>query len=104
MAQYRLARQADADLDEITDDLAKQDPAWAVRVLDGLHKAFQFLADNPQIGTDCSDLRPGLQVFPGRDAARPYLIFYYAIPSGIEISTIVHGARDYPTLFERGER
>jgi plasmid stabilization system protein ParE len=38
MRSYRLARQADADLDELTDFLGERDPVWAVRILDGLHE------------------------------------------------------------------
>lgn len=104
MTRYRIARQADADLDELTEYLAARGPEWIIRVLDGLHEAFKLLADNPEIGTDCGDLRPNLQVFPGRGAAHSYLIFYYAIPNGIEVSTIIHGARDYPAVFESGNR
>jgi len=104
MRTYRLARQADADLDELADYLGERDPVWVVRVLEGLHEAFRFLADHPGAGAKREDLRLGLRVFPGRGAARQFLVFYYPLKNGIEVNTVIHGARDYLGMFERGER
>ena len=65
MRTYRLARQADADLDELTDYLGERDAVWAVRILDGLHEAFRFLADHPCAGEQRDDLRQGLRDYLG---------------------------------------
>jgi len=48
MSRYRLSRQADDDLDGLADHLGRQDPFWAVRVLEatklsinrGIHAPF----------------------------------------------------------------
>lgn len=104
MRSYRLAHQADADLDELTGYLGERDPVWAVRILEGLHEAFRFLADHPCAGEQREDLRPGLRVFPGRGAARQFLVFYYPLKDGIEVNTVIRGSRDYLGMFERGER
>lgn len=50
------------------------------------------------------DLRHGLRVFPAKRPAHHYVIFYYAIPQGIEVVTVLHGHRDWIGLFEQGER
>ena len=104
MNTYRLSHQAVSDLEEIRNYIAKQRPAAAERVLDGLHEGFQLLAENPLMGALREDLRPNLRVFPGRGAARNFVIFYYPAADGIEVSTVIHGARDYPSLFAAWER
>jgi toxin ParE1/3/4 len=101
MSRFRLSRQADADLDQLADELGQQDPGWAVRVLDGLHATFEFLGTNPLAGAERPDLRPRLRVFPGRAAARSYVVFYYPLEDGVEVATIIHGARDYLGMFGR---
>ena len=99
MSRYRLSRQADDDLNGLADHLGRQDPAWAVRVLDGLHATFEFLGANPLAGAERPDLRPHLRALPGRAAARSYVVFYYPITDGIEVATIIHGSRDYLGMF-----
>jgi toxin ParE1/3/4 len=56
------------------------------------------LAEHPETGTLREDLRPNLRVFSPRKPAHNYLVFFYPIDDGIEVNTVVHGARDYPSL------
>jgi toxin ParE1/3/4 len=105
MSRYRLSRQADADLDDIAAYVASERPRAALRILDTLHEAFRTLAASPEIGTRREDLLPNLRTFSPQHPASNYIIFYYAFPDGgVGISDVVHGARDWTTLFTSGER
>jgi toxin ParE1/3/4 len=101
---YRLSRQAESDLEEIARYIASDSPESAGRVLDALRAAFRDLADQPELGMLRDDLRPGLRLFVPGKPARRYLIFYYPTADGIEVSTVIHGARDWQSLFEAGQR
>jgi toxin ParE1/3/4 len=104
MSCYRLSRQADADLDEIAEHIAADNADAADRVLNALSETFVALARSPGIGQRREDLRPGLRVFPATRPAHNYVVFYYPIPDGIEVATVLHGHRDWIGLFEQGER
>jgi plasmid stabilization system protein ParE len=101
MSEFRLSRQADADFNEIADYLGRRDLAACVSVLESLVETMEFLGDFPGAGELRSDVRPNLRVFPGRGSARN---FYYQTSSGIEVSTIIHGARDWEGMFASRER
>jgi toxin ParE1/3/4 len=104
MGKYRLSNQANIDLDAIAEYLGQRSSASAERVLDALFDAFQLLGASPLLGTLREDLRPNLRVFSAKKPAAQYLIFYYPRSGGIEVSTVVHGARDYLGMFRRGQR
>ncbi len=99
MSHFRLSRQADARLDYISDHIARDDPAAAIRVLDTLLETFQSLAANPSLGNRRDDLRPGLFVFSPRPPAHNYVICYYEIRNGIEIGHIFHGSQNWLDVF-----
>jgi toxin ParE1/3/4 len=90
MSEYRLAFQADCDLDEIADYLSDRNPSGAVRVLEHLFAKFLLLSQNPLLG----ELRSDLPKQPRCFSAGNYIILYQPIPSGVEIARVVHGARD----------
>ena len=104
MGRYRLSNQADADLDGIAEYLGSRSPESSERVLDALLDSFELLAASPVLGTLRDDLRPNLRVFSAKKPAAQYLIFYYPCSGGIEVATVIHGARDYLGMFHRGER
>jgi toxin ParE1/3/4 len=95
MAIVRLSHLADGDLDSIPDFIFKDNPSAANAVLDGLFNALELLANNPDIGQRRDDLQSGLRLF----SVRPYAIMYQIAPDGIHVIRIVHGARDFPSLF-----
>ena len=101
---YRLSRQAESDLREIARYIASDSPKSAGRVLEALRAAFRNLADRPELGMLRGDPRPGLRLFVPRKPAHRYLIFYSPTDRGIEVLTVIHGARDWQSLFEGGER
>jgi toxin ParE1/3/4 len=50
----------------------------------------------PLIGRQREELSPRLRSFP----VSRYIIFYRPMENGIEIVRVLHGARDFPPLFE----
>ena len=103
-SQFRLSQQALADLESIADDVGSKNAATAVRLLTSLFDAFHTLADHPQVGMLRDDLHPGVRVFVPSKPAHNYVIFFYPFEDGVEISDVIHGARDWPAMFARGER
>ena len=95
MNVFRLARQADADLDEIADYIAEHNPNAALHEIERLHGKFVLLAANPLLGESREDLRPNLRAF----TAGSYVIFYVALPDGIQVERVIHGSRDISSLF-----
>ncbi|KAA1258373.1 Toxin ParE1 [Rubripirellula obstinata] len=97
MSRYRLSDDANANLDEIADC-----PSNAVAILEALHSTFQVLADHPNVGTLREDLLPGIRVFSPPRPANDYVIFFYPMPGGIEVANVIHGSRDWITMFSDG--
>ncbi len=95
MNAFRLARRADADLDEIADYIAEHSPRSALSVVEMLYEKFALLAGQPLLGQSRGDLGTDLRVF----SAGSYAIFYVPIGNGIEVQRVVHGSRDIGSLF-----
>ncbi len=104
MKTYRLSHQARQDLYDITDYIAERNPSAAERVLHALRETFSILAAQPGIGLRRDDLCEDLHIHPGERPANQYVICYYVTDAGIEISDIIHGARDWEGMFTRDER
>ncbi|MGA2061071.1 MAG: type II toxin-antitoxin system RelE/ParE family toxin [Thermoguttaceae bacterium] len=102
MNRYTLAPRAVADLNAIWDYIAIQNnsPENAKQFLDRFCEKFTLLASHPLLGESRSDLRPDLRIF----AADNYVILYYPLSDGVEIVGVLHGARDYQSLFQKGSR
>src|SRR5207253_2286674 len=74
----------------------------ARRFLQAADKAMEKLARMPQMGSPWDSTNPalaGLRVW-GIRKFENYLIFYRAVPEGIEVLRVLHGARDLDTLLE----
>jgi plasmid stabilization system protein ParE len=69
-----------------------------------LEQTFRTLADHPELGQHRDDLHPGVRMFVPAKPAHHYVVFYYAAGLAIEISDVIHSARDWVGLFARGER
>lgn len=96
MAIARVTSKAAQDLIDIATFVAEHDVMAADRLLDRFDAKCRLLAQQPELGTLREDLAAGLRFFPVGN----YLIFYRAIPDGIEIIRVLHGARDLHTQFE----
>jgi len=97
MASYCLRTLARDDLEAIWDYTVEQ---WGVeqaeRYLDILFTCFDDLANNPQLGRQRDDVKPGYRSFPqGR-----HVVFYVFAPTGIEIIGIVHQSADVDSHLE----
>jgi toxin ParE1/3/4 len=87
---------ARTDLVEIWNYIADDSEAQADTFLDTIDRKLALLADQPNIGRVRRELGDEIRSFPlGR-----YTIFYVAIPSGIEVVRVLHGARDLDAIFQ----
>jgi toxin ParE1/3/4 len=91
MKRYRVAKDAENDLDDIF--------AWwaervsldiADRLIDAIVDRFWLLGEYPESGRECDDIKPGTRCFP----AAKYLIYYRKMRRGVEIAHVFRGARD----------
>ncbi len=103
-ASYRLSTKCVADLDGIADYLIVRNQQAARRVVATLLDAFSSLARSPNLGEQRDDVLPGLRIFSPARSAHHYVICYYVCGEGVEISSVVHGARDWASLIARGDR
>jgi toxin ParE1/3/4 len=74
----------------------------AFRFFEAGEATYRFLLRNPSIGKPCRIPRHralGVREFGIKGFPR-HLVFYRAIPDGIEILKVVHAARDLETLLE----
>lgn len=101
---YRLTNIARDDLDSIATEIGASSPTASEAILDRLFDTFQLLAEHPEIGTLRNDLGTDVRVFSPQKPARNYLVFYFPIPKGVAIIGIVHGARDWISLFPSEDR
>ncbi|MGC6400686.1 type II toxin-antitoxin system RelE/ParE family toxin [Sphingomonas sp. FW199] len=82
--------QADRDLDEIYDWIARDDPAAAERHVRRLVTAALALSDFPERGPMRPDIAEGARsIVVGR-----YLVLYAIVGETVEIVRFLHGARD----------
>jgi toxin ParE1/3/4 len=87
---------AGADLSEIWEFIADESEAHADAFIDRIDAKFRALAAQPLMGRERADLSPGLRSL----AVAPYVIFYEALPNGIAVVRVLHGARDVQAQFE----
>jgi toxin ParE1/3/4 len=96
MNQYRVSDAARSDLDEIWFYIALDNVDAADRFLRAIVSRFPRLASMPEMGRQREELATRLRSFPVGN----YLIFYRPMENGVEIARVLHGARDFPPLFE----
>ena len=94
---YRLAPQAEADLEEIALYVFHETTNIEVadRVVQLIAERFDLLAEHPRAGRARDDLRPGMRAFPVGD----YLVLYREAGTEVVIVRVVHGSRDLDALF-----
>ena len=68
----------------------------AMRYLNGLHQAFELLAENPRIGTDQGWIKPDYR----RLVHESHVIYYRPAEAGVLIVEILHKAQDPASHFE----
>lgn len=91
MPEVALRPKARADLDDIWNYTVE---TWgynhAEKYLRALNRAFELLAEKPDIGRIYDEVHEGLRVYPsGR-----HLIFYFATDNGIDVVRVLHERMD----------
>jgi len=81
---------ARGDLTEIWNYIAADNETRADAFVDLIDQKFQALSNHPNLGRSRDELEEGLRSFPVGN----YVIFYRAIPAGVEIIRVLHGSRD----------
>ncbi|MCE9523587.1 MAG: type II toxin-antitoxin system RelE/ParE family toxin [Alphaproteobacteria bacterium] len=87
--------EAAADLVEIWDYIANDDPAAATRMLERIEKVMRRLLNGARLGRPRPELARDIRSIP----CKPYVIFYCVTEPDIEIIRVLHGSRDIETLF-----
>jgi toxin ParE1/3/4 len=96
--RFRFSRRAEADIREIGDFIARDNPTRAASFIGDLRSRCREIARFPEAAPLRPDLSPNLAPASG-GAVRmgpfgAYLIFYAVRDDTVEISRVVHAARD----------
>ncbi|MEK6566563.1 MAG: type II toxin-antitoxin system RelE/ParE family toxin [Bacteroidota bacterium] len=94
----RLLRLAEEDLNKIVSYVAADRPSAAEELADRIEKTLQLLSRNPGLGrvpTEQQLVRLGYRYL----VIENYLVFYTLEGTTIYVHRILHGARDYLSLF-----
>lgn len=100
MPKVRISLAAQEELNEISDYISEDNPDAASAFIDAAFVTFRKLARMPNIGKEVDFNNPKLKglrcmlipKFPN------YIIFYFPTKDGIDVSRILHGARDLDLL------
>ena len=96
MATVTLAQKARNDRLDIWLFIAEDNVTAADDFLGELDDTARMLAEHPDAGAPRPDVAEGLRSF----AHGNYVIFYRATVKGIQVTRVIHGARDIPRLFD----
>lgn len=95
MARITRRPLAQADILEIWDFIAEDSLHDADLWIDRLDEKLKLWATQPTLGRQRDELIPGLRSMPfGR-----YVVFFVAMPEGIDVVRILHSARDIDEAF-----
>jgi toxin ParE1/3/4 len=90
--RFVLKPRAHADLDEIWNYTADR---WGLEQAETyirqLWKDIQTVVDNPSLGQECADVRPGYRKYPSGS----HVLFYRLTDDGIDVVRILHERMDY---------
>lgn len=87
---------AEADLEDIGDFIAQDNPARAVTFIEEMREHCRALEKHPQLGPIQPEIAPAARML----VHAPYLILYRIHNERIEIVRVVHGARDQAALLK----
>jgi toxin ParE1/3/4 len=91
------------DLMDIYDYYLRRNELTAQQFLDESRKAFDLILKMPGIGRRWSSPIPALKNLRVTSISRRfnnYLIFYRPFADGVQILTVLHGARDLPAILQ----
>ena len=96
MSSYTISDSARRDVGEIWEYIASDNADAADRMVDRFYERIELVADSPYLGA----------VFPTfgetirHTTVGKYVIFYEARHTEIHVLRVLHGARDFATIFE----
>lgn len=93
MAKLHVSDAARADLDNIWDYIAADNPAAATRTIEAIAKRFDTISDHELFGRARPEFAPNMRSFP----VGQYVIFYTR-GEVFEIVRVLHGARDIEAI------
>ncbi|MDQ6938889.1 MAG: type II toxin-antitoxin system RelE/ParE family toxin [Verrucomicrobiota bacterium] len=101
MARLLVRELVWGDLEELGAYIATDNPPAAGEVVSELRRAFEQLAQMPQIGVTVKKIKTSepLRVWLS-PAFSNYLIFYRELSDGAEIVRVLHGARDLQRILK----
>ncbi len=95
MPGAHYTHEAEQDLQNITQYIARDNPSAALTWLEEVRATCDLLATQPQMGESLRTARFGAV---RRHILGNYLIYYVPAAHGIEVARIVHGAHDQGAL------
>ena len=91
MSEATFSQDAEADLLDIVEFIARDNPIAAREWVDAVRQRCHLLSQHPLMG----ESRPGFGVAGCRSiSVGLYVIFFRPSASGVEIARILHGSRD----------
>jgi toxin ParE1/3/4 len=91
MSEATFSEDAEADLLDIAEFIARDNPIAAREWVDAVRQRCHLLSQHPLMG----ESRPGFGVAGCRSiSVGLYVIFFRPSASGVEIARILHGSRD----------
>lgn len=94
MGRLLRTSKANRDLVEIWSYIARDNPAAAENVLEGIERTSDRLLDFPEMGQSCECLGQSVRCF----TVGSYVVFYRPIENGIEILRVISGSRDIKAI------
>lgn len=88
-------RKARADLDDIFDFIAPDNPARAQTYIEEIEKSCEGLCKTPMLGVARGDLRPDLRILT---LWRRVVVAYKVMPDRITVIRVFSGGQDYEAI------
>jgi toxin ParE1/3/4 len=95
-----LRPQADLDIDNLAEFIARTDVKAGLQFLDEVFGTFESLAETPSLGSPCEFPSPRyekLRFWPVRKF-KNHFVFFQPLSDGIEVVRVLHGSQDYWTI------
>jgi toxin ParE1/3/4 len=97
--KLRMGPRTRADLKDVWRYVSPAGDDVADRHVRGIRKQCRMLARFPGVGRARDELAPGLRSFP----VSPFVIFFRVVDDAVEIVRVLHGARDFEAIWEKGD-
>lgn len=95
MSLVFIRPRAQVDIIEIWEYIAEDSEPAADRWVDELNDKLALWSTQPRMGRPRDELEPGLRSLPFGQ----YVVFFEALPAGIEVIRVLHGSRDIEKFF-----